>query len=230
MKGQQLSIRPPACLLSCRDLKSPNLLCDEHFRVKVSGARAALPTLLVRLAHHLQKLLLLPACMLAEVAGALATLPGNMPVHVPTPSPSALPPTPRLQPVQAPGPNAVHLPGGHEPALAGQRGHAGESGWSHGVGAGEWCRCSFPKGSVRPGSGHIFPLTGPCGLMRGALCCRASAQLRHPTPSRMPSCCGSSLRKRWLADGLGRERMRAHCNGSVWCTAATTLSPFDVSP
>lgn len=80
----KLSTWPPACLLPCRDLKGPNLLCDEHFRVKVSGAQAALPTLLVQLTRHLQRLLLLPValiCMLAaEVAGALATLPGNMPV------------------------------------------------------------------------------------------------------------------------------------------------------
>ena len=131
----KLSTWPPACLMPCRDLKGPNLLCDEHFRVKVSGAQAALPTLLVQLTRHLQKLLLLPValiCMLAaEVAGALATLPGNMPVCALTHPLLPFHPRPdfnlskhldRTRPASL----AAHFP---ESAVAGQRGHAGEKKW-----------------------------------------------------------------------------------------------------
>ena len=103
----------PCLLRWCRDLKSPNLLVDGAWRVKVAGGQAAARTLALTATCP-------PACLRSWLIAH----------HCKAPCPLC---APRLQPVQAAGGHgcAVHQPGWHaQPTLAGEwRGWGGRWRW-----------------------------------------------------------------------------------------------------
>lgn len=49
----RLRVASPSTRVECRDLKGPNLLVDDHYRVKVSGAHCSCIHA-CQPAHHLQ--------------------------------------------------------------------------------------------------------------------------------------------------------------------------------